>query len=182
MATMGTVKTKTMFSVAQLIKKYPDSNLVTWEGCNVHQARINIVKEAQKGDCTHLLFVDSDMVFKPETVEKLLGYDKDIVGADYNMRELPLKSTVKIHDKQGNQIFEPSTDKLYECVAIGTGFMLIKMEVFKKLTYPWFFYEQDRNEMTMGSDMWFCNKAREFDYQIWADPTLAVGHIGDYIY
>jgi len=180
-ATTGDVKTKTLFSIVQLFKKYPDSNLVTWEGCNVHQSRINIVKEAQKGNCTHILFVDSDMVFDVKAVEMLLEYDKDIVGVDYNMRKLPLTSTVKIHDLQGNKIFDRK-EELYECIAVGTGFMLIKMDVFEKVTYPWFFYEQENNEMKVGSDMWFCNKAREAGYQIYADPTLKVGHLGEFIY
>ena len=84
MATTGTVKTKTLFSVVQLVKKTP-TNLVVWEGCNVHQARENIVMEAMKGDCTHILFVDSDMIFDGDALERLLERDKDIIGELFHL-------------------------------------------------------------------------------------------------
>ncbi len=179
-ATTGQVKTKTLVSIMGLVKRNPENTfIIAWEGCNVHQSRINIVKEAQKGDCTHLLFVDSDMVFKPEAVEALLRHNRDIVGVETNLRKLPLTSTVKLHDLKGDKIFDKK-DELYEAVAVGTGFMLIAMHVFGRVSDPWFFYEQDGNELKVGSDMWFCNKAREKGLQIWVDPTLQVGHIGDY--
>lgn len=180
--TTGDVKTKTLFSVAKLLQKYPEANLVTWEGCNVHQARINIVSEAIRGNCTHLLFIDSDMVFEPDALKRLLQRDKEIVGVDANCRSLPLTSTVKIHDEEGNKIYTASDD-LYECYAVGTGFMLIKMSVFQEIEKPWFFYEQDKDgDMKVGSDMWFCRQARNKDIKIWCDPTIKIGHLGDFIY
>ncbi len=182
-ATTGQVRTKTLFSVMGLVKRDPENTfIIAWEGCNVHQSRINIVKQAQKSDCTHLLFVDSDMVFDADAVEKLMAHNRDIVGVETNLRKLPLTSTVKLHDAKGDKIFDRK-DELYECVAVGTGFMLISMHVFGRIPHPWFFYEYDENgDMKTGSDMWFCNKAREQNLQIYCDPTVKVGHLGDYIY
>ena len=182
-ATMGIVKTKTLFSIVQLIKKFPDTNLVTWEGCNVHQARENIVMEALKGDCTHILFIDSDMIFEADAVGTLLSRDRDIIGVDYNMRKLPLISTVKIHDEEGNIVKKDLPGGTFECYAVSTGFMLIKREVFEKLAHPWFMMEHDdKGNMVVGSDMWFCREARRAGYSIICDPSIKVGHIGDYIY
>src|SRR3990167_8559146 len=103
MATNGMVKTKTMFSIVQLIKEIP-ANLVTWEGCLIHQNRENIAKAVMNSDCTHLLFIDSDMVFEPDALKKLIARDRDIIGAPYNMKILPPTSTVKIHDEKGNDV------------------------------------------------------------------------------
>lgn len=182
-ATTGQIKTKTLVSVVKLVKKDPQNTFImTWEGCNVHQARINIVKEAQKANCTHLLFVDSDMVFDADAAEKLLNRDKDIIGVNTNLRKLPLTSTVKFHNEKGEKVFEPNGE-LFECQAVGTGFMLIKMSVFDKLPTPWFFYEYDeKGDMKTGSDMWFCNKAREAGFKVFCDLSVKVGHIGDYIF
>src|SRR3990167_10149358 len=180
-ATMGTIKTRTLFSLVQLFKKN-EANLITWEGCNVHQSRTNIVRTALKNDITHLLFVDSDMVFEPDALNILLEKDKDIIGANYNMRKFPLTSTIKIHDEKGVKIYEPKSD-MFECYAVSTGFMLIKMDVFKKIPTPWFAYEFDeKGDMKTGSDIWFCKQARKAGYKIYCDPTIQVGHIGDYVY
>ena len=179
-ATTGTVKTKTLFSVVQLVKT--GAKLVTWDGCNVHQARENIAMAVQKSDCTHLLFIDSDMVFDKEALDILLKRDKDIIGADYNMRKLPLTSTVKIHDEDG-EIVKKDEGEIFECYAVATGFMLIKMEVFEKLAHPWFLTEHDtEGNMTVGSDMYFCREARKAGYKIYCDPTIKVKHQGDYEY
>ena len=182
-ATTGGIKTKTFVSVMKLVKRNPENTfIIAWEGCNVHQARINIVKESQKYDCTHLLFIDSDMVFESDIAERLLARDKDIIGVNSMVRQLPLTSTVKIHNEKGEKIYE-MLDDLFECQAVGTGIMLIKMSVFDKLPRPWFFYEQDENgDLKTGSDMWFCNKAKEVGFKIWCDPTINVGHIGDFVY
>ncbi len=142
-ATTGSVLTKTFFSVVQLVKTMENTSLVTWEGCNVHQSRTNIVREAQRGKCSHLLFIDSDMVFKPEAVQTLIDHDKDIIGVNTHIRKLPLTSTIKLHDKHGTKLFEMK-DELFECCAVGTGFMLIKMSVFDKLSTPWFAFEFDK--------------------------------------
>ena len=182
-ATTGQIKTKTFVSVMKLVKRDPENTfIVAWEGCNVHQNRINIVKEAQKGNCTHLLFVDSDMVFDADIAEKLLARDKDIIGVNSNVRGLPLTTTVKIHNEKGEKVYEMSKE-LFECQAVGTGLMLIKMSVFDKLPIPWFFFEYDDNgDMKTGSDMWFCNKSKEAGFTVWCDPTINIGHIGDFTY
>ncbi len=182
-ATTGQVKTKTLVSVMELVKNDPENTfIVAWEGCNVHQSRINIVKEAQKGDCTHLLFVDSDMTFDADIAKRLLARDKDIIGVNSSVRGLPLTTTVKIHNEKGEKVYDMSYN-LFECQAVGTGLMLINMSVFEKLPHPWFFFEYDDDgDMKTGSDMWFCNKAKEAGFTIWCDPTVNVGHIGDYEY
>lgn len=182
-ATTGSVKTKTVVSIMGLVKNDPENTyIIAWEGCNIHQARINIVKKALQYDCTHVLFIDDDMVFEPDALERLLKRDKDIVGVNSMIRDLPLRSTVKIHNEAGEQVYEFSDD-LFECQAVGTGFMLIKLVVFKHIPKPWFFYKHDDNgDMTVGSDMWFCNKVKEAGFKVWCDPTIKIGHIGDYIY
>jgi len=182
-ATTGSIKTKTFASIVKLIKNDPQNTyIIAWEGCNVHQSRINIIKEALKYNCSHVLFVDNDMVFGSNALERLLLRDKDIIGVNAMMRSLPSKSTVKVHNEKGEKIYNTSDD-LFECQAVGTGFLLIKLSVFDKLPKPWFFYEHDENgDMKTGSDMWFCNKAKEAGFKIWCDPTIKIGHLGDYEY
>ncbi|GAI93114.1 unnamed protein product, partial [marine sediment metagenome] len=53
----------------------------------------------------------------------------------------------------------------------GAGFLLVKREVFEKLPYPWFSFEKG------GEDLYFCDKARENGFEIWADMSVLLGHL-----
>ena len=180
---MGIMKVQTFFSIVRMIKTFPfDWTLITKEGSIVHWNRESIVQKAIEENCSHVLFVDTDMVFDADAAGRLLRRDKDIIGVDYNTRKLPTVSTVKIHDENGDFIKEEK-DGLLKCAGVGTGFMLIKTLVFTKLSHPWFMFESnDKGEVVYGEDMWFCNKARKAGFEIFADLTIKVGHIGDYIY
>lgn len=147
--------------------------------CDIVSSRTWLVQEAIKRGATHLLFIDSDMLFPEDIVEKLLAHDKDIVGVEYNKREFPLKG-----------VFEPleeKTDTLYKAKYAGTGLMLIKLSVFtselRKLAAPWFNFGRDsEGALKLGEDVWFCSTARDAGYDVWIDPTIKVLHIGDYAY
>lgn len=143
--------------------------------CDVVSSRTWLVNEAIKRGGTHILFVDSDMVFPDDTVDKLLAHGKEIVGVEYNKREFPLKG-----------VFEPleeKADELYKAKHLGTGLVLIDLSIFEKMTGPWFNFGRDsQGNLALGEDVWFCNTARDAGYDVWIDPTIKIGHCGEYIY
>lgn len=138
------------------------------------------VKSARELKVTHLMFVDADQTFPPDGIKRLLDHDKDIIGASYNERKLPLISTVKLMDNNGEIVGGqiPLPASAFKAYAVGMGFCLIKMTVFDKLIYPYFDTELEPEFMT--EDIYFCKKARKEGFDIWCDPTLEVGHIGSY--
>lgn len=170
----GTIKTMTAFSLLRALKEFPhEYKIICKEGSILHANREHIVKRAIEEKCTHLLFLDTDMYFESDAIVRLLKRDKDIIGADYNTRAVPTHSTV-VNAKKG---------QLTTCESVATGFLLIKLAVFKKLSHPWFFWESnDKGEVVTGEDYWFNRKAREAGYKIWVDKTIIVKHIGDYAY
>lgn len=182
--TTGVVKTKTVFSLLRMLKQHPvNFSIATKESSILHWSREHLVKQALAGGCTHILFVDSDMFFEADSLDKLLKRDKDIIGAPYNLRQLPLVSTLKVHAEDGNMIDEEVEPGLKKVAAVGTGFLLIKTDVFKDLKQPWFFWESDENgEVVTGEDSWFCRLARQAGYDIYADLTVNIAHVGDYLY
>ena len=172
---VGTIKAQTAFSLFAALKDFPhDYNVFMKEGC-LHISRQEIVEKAIEKECTHLLFVDSDMSFPKDAVVRLIERKKDIVGAHYNRRKFPPTSTV-VNPKDPNE-------GLTTCDSVATGFMLIKLDVFKKLSKPWFFWGLDENGKTVtGEDYFFCSLAREAGFEVWCDFSIEVGHVGDYIY
>lgn len=184
MTTNGAVKTRTMFSVIRMLKRLPfEWKFMTQTGCLIHENRRILVERAKEEGCTHILFIDSDMTFDEDALERLLERDKPIIGVDTNMRAIPLTSTVKRLDEKGNMIWEEFPDGLVKCAGVGSGFLLLELSVFDSIEKPWFFFETDETGKTLwGEDMWFCRKASKAGYNIWCDRTVKVGHIGDYEY
>jgi GT2 family glycosyltransferase len=185
--TTGTIRTRTVVSLLSMVWNTPHPlHLIAHEGCYIHDTRVKMAKEAQNSGCSHLLFLDSDMWLAPDSIMKLLAHDKDIVGANYNKRELPLIGTAKLKKENGKHVNIPNDsmpDTLFQCDAIGTGFMLVKVPVFDKLEHPWFFFTTDgESGLAMGEDVWFCQQAKKAGFEIWCDPTIKVMHLGEYGY
>lgn len=164
------------------------------QSCYIHMNRERCVEYALEMGADYLLFIDSDMTFQPDALARLLKLDVDIASVTYNMRKLPKCSVVKLVDEYAEEYKVPDTvierpiplEKIprpFRCGAAGTGFMLIKMGVFKKIERPWFFFTpQLAGEEAMGEDIYFCNKARVAGYDIWIDPSVRVGHIGSIVF
>lgn len=150
--------------------------------CYVHDARNKIVSEAINIGASHLMFIDADTVFPPDGVDTLIERDKDIIGGLYYRRQPPHLPT--INQQEGNSLIIPKTwdkSKPFEVFAVATGFMLIKTEVFKKIKPPYFYFGNFHGK-AMGEDVYWCWKARRAGFKIWCDPTIELGHIGDYVF
>jgi len=187
------VQPKTLLSLLELAH-YSNHDLhfvVATEGYTTAQGRIYCVVQAQKNGSDYLLFVDDDMTLEKDALDRLLAHGKEIVGVNAYSRTLPLSTTLMMMDEKG-KYKDPSKhtewemrvpEELFEVLAIGTGVALIKMEVFEKIKKPWFKFDMHEDGyMLQGEDAWFCSQARKAGYKIWADGSLKIGHIGNYIY
>ena len=111
-----------------------------------------------------MLFIDADIHFDPRDVVALLAMDKDVIGGPYPKKSIKwpsIKEAVKRHPEiepgeleklAGDFVFNPvpGTEKFsvaepIEVLEIGTGYMLVKREVFSKFkeAYPTRAYRPD---------------------------------------
>jgi len=169
-------------TVLSLLEMVADSSfkleiILATGGVSISEHRSFGALIAQKKECDYILFVDDDMVFPHDTLNRLLKVNKDVVGVAANQKVLPLKTTVELRfDKE-----MPS--KPFRAKSVGTGIILIKMDVFDRIKKPWFYTEFDLNgRMKMGQDIWFCRRIEDQYIEIWCDPTISVKHIGDYLF
>jgi choline kinase len=184
MACNRTIKAKTFEALLKMVDHadYDYEFIIAIEGYTIAENRIYCVMKALKANCTHLLFLDDDMTFPPETLEQLLSHEKEIVGVVASPRIITENTTVL---KLDGEVLTTSEipKELFEVAHVGTGVMLIDMEVFKKIDQPYFKFTTHPNGMTLdGEDAYFCQQARKKDIKIYCDPTLSIGHIGDYLY
>lgn len=150
------------------------------QSCDISSSRTWLVKEARAKGATHLLFVDSDMIFPPTILKQLLAHEKDIIGVEYNKRLFPLETVTKYIPGVEKSETEP-----FKVGIAGTGVMLIKLALFDdpKLDKNWFSFGRNAaGENVIGEDGWFCNTARDAGYDVWVDPTIRVGHLGEYAF
>lgn len=189
----GTIRAETATSLVSnlinLAQRDLAPNLLFQIGGYVDVNRNKIVEEAIKQGTTHLMFVDSDMVFPDDGIFRLLERDKDIIGGNYNVRLDPTSPdfsgpTVKMleNGKPVSMLKKDFPTELFECYAVPTGFMMIKTSVFKKLKTPYFKAYQDAKGEHHTEDIEFCKQARQKGFKIFCDPTIKIGHIGFYMY
>jgi hypothetical protein len=128
---------------------------------------------------THLLFLDTDMIFPADALERLLARDKDIVGATYSKRMPPFHPLTVSAEGEHVQI----SSGLRQVQLLPTGCMLIRMSVFDALPKPYFNLVAEGDQLR-GEDYYFCELARAAGFQIWCDGDLSaqMGHIGQKIH
>lgn len=191
----------------------------------ITRARNYLVDEfLHRSDCTHMLFIDSDIHFNPQDVIALLALDRDVMGAPYPKKAIKWRSVKRAMEKNpdidpgllekvtGDYVFNPvkgtaqfSVTEPLEVMEIGTGFMMVKREVFPKWekAYPEFRYKPDhvgqanfdgtryihayfdtvideKSERYLSEDYMFCQWWRNIGGKIWLCPWMRTSHIGTY--
>jgi FkbM family methyltransferase len=146
-------------------------------GYQVDQVR-NLIAEWSK-NYDYLFAVDSDIAFKPDTLKKLLSHDKDIVSGLYIQRK-PGKQILEIYKNGRNVPYSELKNKgLVEIDSCGFGCVLIKSDVIRSMEYPHFLYKSAiDHKNTLSEDTYFCIKAREKGFKVYADTSILCEHIG----
>ena len=130
----------------------------------ITRARNYLVDEFLRSDFTHLLFIDSDIHYNPQDVIAMLVLDKDVIGGPYPKKSInwgnvaqaarnhPNMEPKELETLVGEYVFNvvkgtkqfQVTDPL-EVLEIGTGFMMVKREVFDTMkdAYPMIHYKPD---------------------------------------
>ncbi len=102
---------------------------------------------------THLLFVDADISFEPQQVERLLRFDKDFTGALYPLKSIDWDFIPQRCVERGETLqqaalsyvgtFSPEAERKQEgdfvtAIYLGGGFQLIRRSALEKMTvaYP----------------------------------------------
>lgn len=140
--------------------------------CYVSCNRNDIVLAALENEADWIMWIDSDIEAPMTAVRRLLSHDKDIVGGTYIRRSAPYQTLMGQMKDRGRVM---PMEGLVEMTHLPTGFMLTKVDVFRKLTPPWFrltWKENGTPEPDLGDDYFFCDRAMKAGYQIWCDAAV----------
>lgn len=191
----------------------------------ITRARNGLAHQFLQTDCTHLLFIDSDIKFNPHDIPAMFAADVDIIGGIYPKKEINWDT---VRDAMDNNVpndhlkyhtgsfvvnlvdyagtVTVPIDQPVEIFNAGTGFLLIKREVFEKLAQhvPSYFSDvkdlgntiQQRDEIKeffatsiepetgrlLSEDYHFCYIWRKIGGKVYAAPWVNLGHMGSYIF
>lgn len=188
------VKPKTVGALLSMVAYSKDVDfhiLVAERGYTIGENRNYCVVQAQKNASDYLLFIDDDMTFPADTLNRLLAHGKDVVGVNSYSRCLPLSSTVGLMDAKGEYMHPDKhtawemqiPSELFKCYFVGAGVLLIDMKVFDRISKPYFTFTTDKNgQIIHGEDGYFCKQVQKAGMDVWCDGTIDVGHIGEYSY
>lgn len=136
--------------------------------------------------CSHMLFLDSDMVFPANALERLLSHKLPIVGASYCMRREPRAMTHRDLNFASHLPALGEHDRdVYRVHSLGMGCVLIHTDVFKAIRVndpvgPFFAVEYHGEEHHSGEDTYFFKKVNQAGIPVYCDIRLSyeVAHTG----
>ena len=199
-------------------KGYKTSCAFMFNESLITRARCNMAHQFLAGDADYLFWIDADIKFKAEDAIKMLEADVDVIGGIYpkkeinwaSVKEAALGGKENLHNYTGSFVVNTLTngpeagvrvDQPHEVSAIGTGFMLIKREVFEKLKPHTPTYVSDMTHLAgqeihafyldpidpdtkrlLSEDYYFCHEWRKIGGKIHAAPWCRMGHMGTYLF
>ena len=169
-------------------------------GYDCATARNNIAQKALDGNYDYVLMVDNDVVLPRGTLLAMLDDPKDVCLGYYAHRDTDniyrgRTSVCKLYQPDGGKYFNYPLESEYRAEELlarktereykiqihggGMGCALIKVDVFRKIRYPWYDwvnYDDDHRGM-LSEDLYFCEKCRIGNITIWTDTRAGCGHI-----
>lgn len=147
-------------------------------GTLVYLARDKLARYAIQKHFTHVLWLDSDMVFTDEIVEDLQFSGKPFVTGIAHGRRKPFLSCLfkEYQPEVKRWEFKEYPSNTFEVAACGMAAALIEVKILADVM------DRYRTCFTptqfLGEDVAFCDRARTCGYKVYAEPGVRVGHIG----
>lgn len=156
------------------------------EGSMISSAREEMVDDILGMEqTTHLLFIDEDMGFRQDALNRLLMRQMPFVACNYRMKIPPCYFTTRKADDSAWLETTKDSRSLEEVLFTGMGFALIEKKVLEAVKKPRFSNEfiESYGKYTT-EDRSFCIKARDagFPVHVDHDTSKLVYHVGSYSY
>ena len=155
-----------------------DFEVIYQGGTLVYVGRDKLAKMAIDQGFTHILWLDSDMIFNEDLLENLMLSGKSFVTGIAHARRAPHVSCIfneiwPAVDRWEGHDYPKGTFKIGGC---GFACVLMETKVAEKvytINGTAFFPMKE-----LGEDLAFCKRARDAGIELWAEPRVWLGHIG----
>lgn len=162
-------------------------NILTDNGL-LSLARNELVAKFMLSDCSHMMFIDSDVGWNSQTISDMLELDKEFLAAVYPSRNPPYDYKIVPHLVDGNRL--AMVDNLVLAKYIPAGFMMISRVGMQKIidAHEHLAYSNEGREeyalfntelingSFMGEDFVFCDRASKAGVSILVMPDVQLTH------
>ena len=161
---------------AELSRKRISHTVEIQAGTLVYYARIKLANKAINEGYSHVLWLDSDMVFSENIVEDLMDCEKEMVCGAFVSRRPPygpcVYTSIRQNDIQKVKDFGITPFRVDGC---GFACVLTTTELLQAVNqkYGTTFMPTD----DYGEDLAFCWRVKGIGREIWCEPTVRPGHI-----
>jgi len=174
-----------------LLQRAGDTMIGFEVGSLVYNARNNLARQAIKAEADYVLWLDSDMVFSPDLLQRMMKVSKEndidfLTGLCFR-RKPPY--TPCLFDKL--ERLKNGAGASYTAIVSvpdgrfkvgGCGFAGVLMTTDVILSVSAKFSGRMFDPMPgFGEDVAFCWRARQCGYDIWCDSEIELGHVGNCI-
>ena len=180
------------WALALAVQSYPlnvNVQMMFIKGKEVGSARDAMVRQAMEIRAKYIFFLDDDVQIPSFAIRKLVydleQADEDVmaIGGIYTEKAFPPEPLV-FRGKGMGSFWKWKVGEIFPVDGIAGGCLMVKMEVFDKISSPWFFTSDEL--LTSGSaarkyqtdDLYFCDKVRNAGYRILADGGILCVHWG----
>lgn len=187
MPCMDTVQTAFMSSLLNLRVIGPAEFGIT-KATLLFNARNMLAERAIRHNCGRILFLDSDMVFQPDLMERLaadMDRGMEFVSALYFRRVEPVQPVIyrELEYKQTDEGVVPTATpyieyprgSIFEVQAAGFGACMISTDLIRRVA------EKDgipfAPVLGFGEDLSFCWRVRSIGAKMYCDSSIRCGHI-----
>lgn len=148
----------------------------------IDEMRNALVRDAMVSNCTHIIMMDTDQVYHPDTIPRLLSHNLPVVGCLVHRRYPPFDPLLLRGELGKYQTVEKwGPGELVEVDATGTGCIMFDMQVFRDMPAPWFRARQEGfGGKPIGEDIGFCADLRAAGYKIFVDTSVPAGHLSQF--
>ena len=132
-------------------------------------------------DCSHVFFLDSDVIPPDDCIDKLLSHNKEVIsavcptfsiGENTNYRADMIRWDVV--DDNGVQL-RGLPEHTFQAKAVGGAALLVARDVFEKIEYPYFYFHDVAGGF-LSEDFVFCAKLRTAGIPIFVDGSVRCQH------
>ncbi len=145
-------------------------------GTLVYVARDKLAKKAINEGYSHVLWLDADMVFRPDLLEVLTESGRPFVVGICHSRREPYASCL-FKSFLPVERFEEYPDEPFKVAGSGLACALTEVKILRDVCFT--------NSGScfcptakLGEDLAFCMRVKDLGYEIWAEPMARIGHMG----
>ena len=172
-----------------LLQRAGDTQIGFEVGSLVYNARNNLARQAIKSEADWVLWLDSDMVFSPDLLQRMLKVCTengiDFLTALCFRRKPPFTPCLfdrldKVGRGASYTALMSVPDGRFKVGGCGFAGVLMSTDVLMSVASKFDGRMFDPLE-GFGEDVSFCWRARQCGYDIWCDSEIEMGHVGNCI-